>query len=112
MSDAEYATGEASSQNWTMNGMRYCTSRYRTFNAEAHKPTASATASANAMNSGSTTIAGPGEIRYHAISASSTAKEIEKSTRVATTEASGTTRRGKYTLLIRPELPTMLLAEL
>ena len=52
----EYATGVANSQNCEMNGTTYRTSRYSTFNAESHRPTASAVTKANSRNSGSHTM--------------------------------------------------------
>src|SRR5438552_4860495 len=94
ISDVEYATGEAKSQNCTTNGMTYRTSRYRTFNAEAHKPTANAVSSESITNTGNSTLACAGLMPHHAINPSRITKEIPKSTSVDATDAIGTTRRG------------------
>src|SRR5215213_4536998 len=86
-------------------------SRYCTLSALSHNPAASAAPTASSTNSGSATTAHVGVIPYQNISPSSTTNEMQKSTIPAMTDASGTTRRGKYTLVIRCELSTRLLLD-
>src|SRR5437870_8470068 len=55
-----YATGDASIQNCTRNGVTYFTSRYNAFSAESHKPIPSAVANASNNKNGNHTACTPG----------------------------------------------------
>src|SRR6516162_263475 len=85
------------------------TSRYFTFSAVSQRPGPKPASIASTTKPGSRTICQPGKNRYQIISATIITKLMVKSTEATPTAASGTIRRGKYTLLIRLALPTMLL---
>src|SRR5262249_32287258 len=87
----------------------YRTSRYLTFNAVSQRPGPKPASSASATNTGSSITCQPGTNWYQIISVTSIKKLMVKSTKAAPTAAMGMIRRGKYTLLIRLALPTMLL---
>src|SRR6266851_2079014 len=94
-----YATGDASIQNCTRNGITYCTSRYIAFNAESHNPTPSAVASASSSKNGNQIACTPGRNPYPSVIANSTANAIAKSTRPESTLERGRINRGKYTFV-------------
>src|SRR5258708_6906673 len=93
-----------------MNGITYLKSRYFTFRAVIHRPGPRLARNAIATNAGSATMCQLGAKRYHTMRPTSSTKLTRKSTNETTTAAVGTMRRGKYTLLMRFELP-MRLAE-
>src|SRR6266478_10217818 len=90
-----YATGDASIQNCTRNGITYFTSRYSAFNAESHKPTPNAVASASSTKNGSHSACTPGRNPYPSTRASSTTNAITKSTSPDITLERGKINRGK-----------------
>src|SRR5438477_1349211 len=95
-----YATGDANIQNCTRKGVTYFTSRYSAFNAESHKPTPNAVASASSNNSGSHNAFTPGRNPYPSTIASNTTNAIPKSTSPDITLERGKISRGKYTFVI------------
>src|SRR6202012_3847367 len=99
-SELGYATGDASIQNCTTNGMIEATSRYKALRAEVHSPTPSAVATAKSKNIGNNTTVAGGWIPKLSVKIIITAKPIAKSSSPEHTAASGSTSRGKYTLVI------------
>ena len=75
--------------------MTYRTSRNSTFNADSHRPTASAARNASRTNTGSSSTCGPGRTRYQNISTTSTPNAMAKSISPVMTAAMGMTSRGK-----------------
>src|SRR5664280_2682362 len=86
------------------------TSRNWTFTAESHRPTPSDVVSANRKNAGRKITFSVGQTWKYAIIASKTRNANAKSTTPDSTADIGTISRGKYTFLIRLELPTRLSA--
>src|SRR5713101_324760 len=111
-SELGYATGDANIQNWTANGTTYLTSRYSAFSADIHNPTPSAVSTARSSNRGSHSAASDGLMPYTAATMSSTTNPMAKSTSPDTTAESGSTSRGKYTLVMTRWLSTTTLVQL
>src|SRR5713226_7743388 len=111
-SELGYATGDANIQNCTANGTTYLTSRYSAFSADIHNPTPSAVSTARSSNRGSHSAASDGLMPYTAATMSSTTNPMAKSTSPDTTAESGSTSRGKYTLVMTRWLSTTTLVQL
>src|SRR6266851_8328590 len=107
-----YATGDANIQNCTANGTTYLTSRYSAFSADIHNPTPSAVSTARSSSSGSHNAASDGLMPYTAATMSSTTNRMAKSTSPDRTAESGSTSRGKYTLVMTRWLSTTTLVQL
>ena len=103
-------TGEMYKPNCTINGITYRKSRYFTFKAVIHKLGPRLAKNANKTNNGSNAIRQVGINWYQTIIRTRIEKLIRKSTKVTTIVAVGTISLGKYTLLIKFELATKLLA--
>src|SRR5687768_12184967 len=103
-----YAIGVANIQSCVRNGTTWRTSRNSTFSADSQSPTPSAVASASAMNAGNQTTLAVGATPWYHINPNSSGNVSAKSTSPASTVASGSVRRGKYTFVMRCALPTRL----
>src|SRR5262245_16496761 len=99
-------TGEIYRPNCTMNGTMNQKSRYRTINAEIHKPIPNEAANAIIANSGASSASRPGGNRYQISNSASRPHEIRRSTKLVITLLAGIVTRGKYTVETRGELPT------
>src|ERR1700684_1574086 len=95
-SELGYATGDASIQNCTTNGMIDATSRYKAFSAEVQSPTPSAVATASSKNTGSSNTVAGGWIPKLSVKIIITANPIAKSSSPEHTAARGRNSRGKY----------------
>src|SRR5579884_615335 len=107
----EYAIGVAKSHACTRNGTVYWTSRYFTFSAESQIVTATAVATMNRIQNGSVSTCHGGTMRYHAINPTRTTDPTAKSTRPASTGATGMRTRGTYTFVTSAWFSTMLFVE-
>ena len=103
-------TGEMYKPNCTMKGITYRKSRYLTFKAVIQRLGPRLAKKANNTNRGSNPIRHVGTNWYQIIMSIRIEKLIRKSTKVTTIVAVGTINLGKYTLLIKFELATKLLA--
>src|SRR6267143_4546136 len=88
-SELGYATGDASIQNCTTNGITARTSRYKAFSAEVHSPTPSAVSTASTISTGSSSTVAGGWIPNESVSATITTRPIAKSTSPENTAAMG-----------------------
>src|SRR5260370_30242108 len=111
-SELGYATGDASIQNCTTNGITARTSRYKAFSAEVHSPTPSAASTARTIKTGSSSTVAGGWIPNDTASTTSTTRPIAKSTSPENTAASGRITPGKYTFVITFCLSTTMLVQL
>src|SRR5690349_24668577 len=92
-----------------MKGNASLISRYLTLRAAVHRPTPSASVTTSRMKSGSKRRFAVRPTLEYIIATINGTNATVKSTRVEPTAAAGTSRRGKYTLVIRLELFTTLL---
>src|SRR5258708_5940549 len=111
-SELGYATGEANIQNCTRNGIIVVKSRYKALSAEVHSPTASAVNTARRISAGNNSTVAPGRIPNDNVTTIITTKPMQKSTSGEHTAASGSTSRGKYTLVMTCWLLTTMLVQL
>src|SRR6266852_1576517 len=110
-SELGYATGDASIQNCTTNGITARTSRYKAFSAEVHSPTPSAVSTANTMITGSSSTVAGGWIPNDSVKTNMTTRPMAKSTNPENTAATGKISRGKYTLVMTFWLSTTMLVQ-
>ena len=80
-SELGYATGEASIQNCTANGIIDVTSRYSALSAEVHSPTARAVSTARTISTGNNSTVAGGRIPKDKVSAIITMSPMPKSTK-------------------------------
>src|SRR5713226_7045875 len=106
-----YATGDASIQNCTTNGITARTSRYKAFSAEVHNPTPSAVSTASTISTGSSSTVAGGWIPNDSVSTTITTRPIAKSTSPENTAAIGRISRGKYTFVITFWLSTTMFVQ-
>jgi len=101
-------TGLTYKPNCTIKGMIYLKSRYLTFTAVRYKPIPNAQVKANKINRGKNIICQEGMKPYQANNKSMMQNDIPRSTKLVITELAGMIILGKYTLVIKLELPTKL----
>src|SRR5258708_5984263 len=111
-SELGYATGDASIQNCTTNGITARTSRYKAFSAEVHSPTPSAVSTARTIKTGSSSTVAGGWIPKETVNTTITTSPITKSTKPENTAATRKIKRGKYTLVITFWLSTTMFVQL
>src|SRR6185369_17666861 len=99
-------TGVANIQICTTKGSIWRKSRNTTDTAAKAIPTPSDTTSASAIINGTANKELPGTMPYQYNSGASNTSAINRSTSATPTEASGTIRRGKYTLVINEPAPS------
>src|ERR1700693_431375 len=110
-SELGYATGDASIQNCTTNGITARTSRYKAFSAEVHSPTPSAVSTASTIITGSSSTVAGGWIPNDSVSTTITNRPLAKSTNPENTAAIGRISRGKYTFVITFWLSTTMFVQ-
>src|SRR6266849_4924598 len=110
-SELGYATGDASIQNCTTNGITYFTSRYKAFSAESHNPTPSAVRTASKSSTGSSSATSPGRNPYASVKITSPTNPMQKSTSPESTAETGKINRGKYTLVMTRWFSTTTLVQ-
>src|SRR6266404_1106630 len=99
-SELGYATGDASIQNCTTNGITARTSRYKAFSAEVHSPTPSAVSTASTISTGSSSTVAGGWMPNDSVKTNITTSPMAKSTKPENTAATGRISLGKYTFVI------------